>query len=166
MFGGGAIDDAIMRLLGRGEAGLGNTPGIDQATAAYRAQVERNGRRTRNAMAERYAAEGLNPGGAGSGAFDSAIQSQQESEGIAVANKQAEMNMQELMAQRQDVIAAITLAQGQERIALTQYLAQLNNEIQRMGLNQQNSQFYDDFSYRMGRDQIGDDRWLLDYLAR
>jgi hypothetical protein len=164
MFGNGPIPDAIMRLLGRGEAGTENDPNIAAATAAYRGEVERQGRRSRNAMAERAAAEGLNYGGSGSGAFDSSIQSELESEGMKVGQFRANETLQEIAAKRQDVINALQLAQGQEKLGLEQYLAQLNDQLQRAQMAQQNSQYYDNLTYNMGRDAAGLDERMLGYL--
>jgi hypothetical protein len=165
LFGSGPIPDAIMRLLGRGEGGTGpKDPNIAGPTAAYRATVERQGRRNRNAMAERYAAEGLNPGGAGSGAFDSAVQSEGESEGIDVANYQGHLIVNEIAAKRQDVMNALQFAQGEEKLGLEQYLAQLNDALQRAQMGQQNQQYYDNLTYNMGRDAAGLDERMLGYL--
>lgn len=164
-YGSGPIADAISRLLGRGEASTSPTdPNIAGPTAAYRAAQDRETRRSRNALAERAAAEGLNNGGQGSGAFDSAIQSQQESEGINVANYQGQLMTKEIAAKRQDVVNALQFAQGQEKIALEQYLAQLNDQLLRAQMSQQNSQFYDTMGYNMGRDSAELDARMLSYL--
>jgi hypothetical protein len=153
MFGSGPVADAIMRLLGRGERGTGaDDPNIAGPTSAFRAQQERSTRQSRNALAERSAAEGLNYGGQGSGAFDSAIQSQQEQAGLNTANYEGHLITDEIASKRQDVINALQLAQGEERIYLQQYLAQLNDQLQRAQMGQQNQQFYDEFTYRQGRD--------------
>jgi hypothetical protein len=115
-------------------------------------------------LAERAAASGLNNGGAGSGAFDSAIQSQIESQGIDVANYQARLMTQEISARRQDVLNALQFAQGQEKLYLEQYLQMLNSALQKYGMDQQNQQFYDDYAYRLGRDQRDDDWRMLQYV--
>lgn len=163
-FGSGPVADAIMRLLGRGEGGTENDPNIAASTAAFRGEVERQGRRSRNAMAERMAAEGLNYGGSGSGAFDSAIQSELEGEGMKVGQFRANEVLQEIAAKRQDVINALQLAQGQEKLGLEQYLAQLNEQLQRAQMAQQNNQWYDQFTYGMARDNADRDAAMAKYL--
>lgn len=164
-FGSGPVAEAIMRLLGRGEARIDpNDPNIAGPTAAFRGEVERAGRRSRNAMAERAAAEGLNYGGSGSGSFDSAIQSELESEGMRTGQYRAQLQVQEIAARRQDVVNALQFAQGQEKLALEQYLAQLNDQLQRAQMGQQNQQFYDQFSYNIGRDNADRDAAMARYL--
>lgn len=163
-FGSGPVADAIMRLLGRGEGSTENDPNIAASTAAFRGEVERQGRRSRNAMAERMAAEGLNYGGSGSGAFDSAIQSELEGEGMKVGQFRANEVLQEIAAKRQDVINALQLAQGQEKLGLEQYLAQLNEQLQRAQMAQQNNQWYDQFTYGMARDNADRDARMAQYL--
>lgn len=166
-FGGGPINDAIMRLLGRGEGGVSaDDPNIAGPTLAFKAQVDRATRGSRNALAERAAASGLNSGGQGSGYMDSAIQSQGEKAGLDVANYEGKLMTDEIAHQREDVINALQFAQGEERMALTQYLAVLNDKLQRSQMGQQNSQFYDTMGYNMGRDQADLDQRMLELLYR
>lgn len=165
-YGGGPMGDAIARLLGRGENGTNaSDPNIAGPTAAFRAQSDAAVRQSRQALAERAAAEGANYGGAGSGYFDSGIQSQIEQGGRDVANHQGQLITQEIAAKRTDVVNALQFAQGQEKLALEQYLAQLNDQLQRAQMGQQNSQFYDNYGLRMAEDASGLDRQLLSSLT-
>lgn len=158
---------AIQRLLSRGEAGTSaSDPNIKGPTDAFRAQTDTNVRRTRAALAERAASEGLNSGGAGSGAFDSAIQSQLEQQGRDVGSYQGNLMTKEIEAKRQDVIAALGFSQGEERNRLSAMLADLNDQLQRAQLGQQNTQFYDTMGYSIGRDNSQYNYLMAQLLAR
>jgi hypothetical protein len=164
---GDAITAAIMRLLGRGEAPVdANDPNIAGPTAAFRAQADTATRRARNALAERDAFLGLNSGGSGSGSFDSAIQSQMEQEGRDVGSYQGNLMVQEIQARRQDVVQALQFAQGEQKLQLESELAQMDDQLKRLGLSQQNNQFYDQFAYNMGKDQQDYNAMLTRYLLQ
>lgn len=166
-YGMGPMADAIQRLLSRGESSdYSNDPNMKAASSAHRAAGDRATARSRMAMAERSAAEGLNNGGQGSGQFDSAIQSQIEGQGIDQANFDSKMVIDEISARRSDVINALQFAQGEERIKLSMELAQMNDQLQRAQMGQQNTQFYDTMGYNMGRDNQNYNLNYLDLLSR
>lgn len=160
-FGSGPMSDAIQRLLARGESPDLQSPAMQQASSAHRAALDRSVRNQRSALAERSAASGLNLGGSGSGSFDSAVQSGIEGAGIDQANFDSGMQLDEIKQRREDVVNALQFAQGEERNQLQLQLAQMNDQLQRAQMGQQNSQFYDQFSNN--RDQF-DQTYNLDYL--
>jgi hypothetical protein len=79
-------------------------------------------------------------------------------------NYQGHLIVNEIAAKRQDVMNALQFAQGQEKLGLEQYLAQLNDALQRAQMGQQNQQYYDNLTYNMGRDAAGLDERMLGYL--
>lgn len=161
-----SLQDAIARLLARGEKPVDmKDPNIAGAAAAHRAATTRGARRSRGALAERAAATGLNSGGAGSGAFDTGIQSEEESAALSNANFDSGLVLDEIKQRRGDVIAALGFAQGEERIQLQRELAMLNDQLQRAQLAQQDKQYYDRLTYDMGRDAHSQDDLLARLLA-
>lgn len=160
-FGSGPMADAIQRLLSRGESTDYSTPAMKAASGAFRQAQDRATGRSRLALAERSAASGLNSGGAGSGAFDSAIQSQLESAGLNQANFDAKLTTDEITARRQDVVNALQFAQGEEKMRLTQMLAEMDNALQSRSLDLNNQHFYDQMGYQIGRDN---QNYNMDYL--
>jgi hypothetical protein len=153
--------DAIQRLLGRGESTDYKTPAMAAASGAFRQANDRATRRSRLALAERDAASGLNSGGAGSGSFDSGVQSQIEGAGINQANFDSKQVTDEIAARRQDVVNALQFAQGEEKMRLTQQLAEMDNALQSRGLDLSNQHFYDQMGYNIGKDT---QNYNLDYL--
>jgi len=128
--GGGPLFQAILGLLRRGEKGVSKSdPNIAEPTAAYRAQAEHSGRQARSAMAERAAQQGLNSGGAGSGAFDSGIRSMLEQQGRDVGSYQGGLVGHEIDARRGDVRDALSLGNQSQQFYdnLTANMAQGNN---------------------------------------
>jgi len=121
--------DAIMKLVGKsGEDVSAKDPIIAGPVGAYKAQEETGLRKSRGALAERAAAEGLNPGGAGSGAFDSALQAQQEQGARDVGQFQGNLMYGENDARRNALMRAL-------------------------GLGTQNQQFYDTMGMNIGNNE-------------
>lgn len=160
-FGTGPVADAIQRLLGRGESTDFNDPSLSAARAAHNAASDRALRQSRAALAERMAGQGLNSGGAGSGAFDTALQSQIEAAGIDNAQFDSQLVLDEMQSRRQDVVNALQFAQGEERMALQQYLAEMDRDLQARGLDLSNQHFYDNLGYQIGQN---DRQYDLDYM--
>jgi len=80
-------------------------------------------------MAERAAQQGLNSGGAGSGAFDSGIRSMLEQQGRDVGSYQGGLVGHEIDARRGDVRDALSLGNQSQQFYdnLTANMAQGNN---------------------------------------
>ncbi len=144
---GGVYDDqiseAIKRLLERGFSPVSETdPGIQGQFAPISRTLQRGATRSAEAAAEQMAFQGANVGGAG-GALDA--ERNKINEGLAGQEGliMSQLIGDELKARRQDVVAALGVAQGQERIALQLQLSKMDDEIRRLQLSQQNQQFYD-----------------------
>ena len=148
-----AIHAAIMRLLARGEKPVGEQDIASQYGPASHA-LERGAQRTRMAAAERAAAGGGNQGGAGGGAFDANVNAINEGLGQQQGELAANLTGRELMARRGDVANALQFAQGEERTALQLQLSQIDSQLRREQMGQQNQQFYDTMGYNMGRDEM------------
>ena len=153
-----AVYDAIMRLLKRGEKPVTGEDVASQFDPVAR-QYDRGATRAREQSAERLAQQGLNQGGQG-GPLDTEVQSINEHTTEAKGGLMAQLVGQEIAGRRADVANAIQFAQGEERNQLQMQLAQLDNELRRMGLDlqgkqlsQQNQQFYDTMGYNIGRDE-------------
>ena len=159
------IHNEIMNLLKKG-----NTPVTREDIAAQydpvARQYQRAGTRQKMAAAERAAAQGMNVGGSG-GALDAEQAKIDESTGENESALMSSLMTGEIQARRQDVMNALNTAQGEDRLALQRYLAELDNQIkqqgialqgQQLGLQQQqidnqNRQWYDQFTYNGGLQQ-------------
>lgn len=148
-----AINEGIMRLLARGETPIDpNDPLLQGQYQPIRNVMERASQITRAQAAERAGAEGRLIGGGG-GSFSGEVNSINED----LAGKEGQLMSQlvtsELQARRGDVVNALQLAQGSQRLQLQNMLAALDRELERERLKQQNQQYYDDLGYRIGRDE-------------
>lgn len=166
--GGGAwqnpqIQDAIQRLLSRGETPVTGRDVQDRYQPAA-SSLERGGVLSRAQSAQRRAAEGTGALGGGGGANSSDLGSINEDIAMGQSSLMAQLMGDEIQARRADVVNALQFAQGDQRMQLEQQLAQMDNELRRLQVNNQNQQFYDRFSYDMGRDTREDD--ILDEILR
>lgn len=155
--GGGTQDDETMswirRLLGRGEAAIGaDDPAIKAQFDPIKGVMERSGQMARGAAAERQAFTGTNVAGGG-GALDAEVNSINEGTGAKEGELMAGLIGDELKGRRADVANAINFAQGEEKMNLQRELAAIDAEIRKQGLSQQNTQFYDNQAYNIGRDE-------------
>ena len=161
-----AVSAAIQRLLTRGETPV--TEGdvrsqFDPVSRTY----QRAGQRARWEAAQRGAYEGTASGGEG-GVLDANINAINEHTADQEGALMAELIGGEIAARRQEVVQAISFAQGEERMLLEEELTRLDRQLrekmqeaqlslQRSQLSQQNQQFYDQFSYDMSRNTNQDD---------
>jgi hypothetical protein len=155
------IKDAIYKLLEDGFKPV--DPNSADFRARYRPvanQMQRGAQRSKDAAAERMAFQGMNIGGAG-GALDAEANKINESLALGEGGLTAQLVTDDLEAQREKIYNALQFAQGEERMALQMMLSQMDNELRRYGMDQQNQQFYDDFGYRVGRDEylFNSDYW-------
>lgn len=163
--GGYGMSDAIKRLLTRGFTTPSDSdPEIAAQLAPTNRAIQRGADRTRQAAAERAAATGNLVGGAGSGSFDADVNAINEDAGEQSGRETGKVIAQEVMARRQDIALALQSAQGEEKMALEAQLAQADNELRRLGLEQQrygmdlqNQQFYDQFAANNARNANDDD---------
>lgn len=131
-----AMHSALLAMLKRNSGPIDVNAQFGPVDAIF----QRNAMESRNAAAERAAFQGSNIGGAG-GPLDA--EQNKISEGLAQkeGGLMAELMRDEMNARRQDVMNALQFAQGEEKIALQKQLADMDNEIQRMGLSQRDRQF-------------------------
>jgi hypothetical protein len=145
--------DALMKLLDTKDPSM-DDPTIAAQSGAYGVQQTRAKERARNALAERFAAEG-GPGVA-SGAFDSGILALEQEQGEAQGAFDAGLLQKELEARRNQLLQAAALAGNtlseEDRLAFQREFAQINADLERARLNQQGSQF--DRSFAAGLEQF------------
>lgn len=134
-----AIHAAIQKMLGQGPVSE-NDPAIAAQFAPVARTLQRGAQRTREQAAERLAQQGLNQGGSG-GALDATVNSINEGEAGQEGQLMSKLTGQEMQARRQDIVNALGVAQGEEKIQLTSQLAALDRELQKSQMAQQNSQF-------------------------
>lgn len=151
---GGAYQDQLRALLLQklGEFGqpvTGSDPAIAGVNQSYRVARERSAQQERATAAERSAFEGLNPGGQGSGSFRGELQGIQEQSGQDIAGHDASVVLQEVQQRRALLQNFLNMAlqNGDNESArqLQMALAQMDNDIKRQSLGQQQSQFNDQF---------------------
>lgn len=155
--GGGSQDDDVMswirRLLGRGEAPVSaDDPAIKAQFDPIKGVMERGGQMARGAAAERQAFNGTNVAGGG-GALDAEVNSINEGTQSKEGELMAGLVGDELKGRRADVANAINFAQGEEKMNLQRELAAIDAEIRKQAMSNQNTQFYDNQAYNIGRDE-------------
>jgi hypothetical protein len=171
------IRNIITQRLGA----LKGTPSIDDPelaaqSSAYRRSQTRSDADERAMLAERAAANGTLMGGQSSGGFDTALQGIHERSGENQAAYDADLVGDEVQYRRAEMQGLLDMAlqSGDSESAreLSMALAELDAQLRREGLSQQNSQFnagmdfdryrYDDTTgYNMGRDAESDYRWRV-----
>lgn len=143
-----------------------NDPTIRGEMTAQEQLAERVRRDRRAAMAERAAASGLNSGGAGSGAFEADIASGFEDKKQGLAGLQAQLFGRELTSRRSQLANLLNMAlstgDAESARSLQMAIAQMDAELQRLGLKQQKSMFDDQFGRQLARDAEDDFRWNFD----
>lgn len=132
---------------------------------AYNVQRDRGAAQERAAMAERAAFTGLNSGGQGSGAFDSALQGIHEQAGQDEAAYGGQLAQQDYQAKRQDLSHALDLANAvgarTEAAALQTQLANLDQQYRYAALGENSRQFDDTKAFDWTRWQADQNRQAL-----
>lgn len=140
-------------------------------------QIDQGAKASRAAAAERLAAQGLNSGGSG-GALDAEVNKINEGAGTDKANAMGGFVTQEMQARRQDIVNAISAAQGEDKTALQLQLAQMDQQIRQQQLalqdkglglqstqiGNQNQQFYDQMGFNYGQANNNSNDLLLSAL--
>lgn len=155
-----AMRDSLLKLMAQGQepVDVTNDKTLGPAAEAYRNAQMRQSKQSREALAERYAAEGLNSGGQGSGAFDTAVQGLDENTRNSIAGYEAQLAQTELQNRRQLTVQALQIAQAlgarTESNALQEELANLDAQLRQQQLQynytqlgQQQGQFEDTLGY-------------------
>ena len=167
-----AFSDQVRQLLMQQLGGLsgpvtGNDPQIKAEMDAQGNVLERNRRDRRSADAERAAMQGLLNGGQSSGSFEQNIASGFEDKGQALTGIQAQLFTRELQSRRSHIANLLNMAMqsgDNESARNLQYtLAMMDDTIRRMSLQQNQSQFNDQFGLQAGRFQYEKDRDLAGY---
>lgn len=142
--------DTLLKMLqGNSDGPINPTTDANLApqAAAYKTAQEQGQSQQRAAIAERLAAEGLNPGGQGSGAFDAQLSALSERTGQNIGTFNAGLVGNEVQARRQRLTQALELANAfgarTESLALQKQLAEMDNTYRYSALGQQQGQFED-----------------------
>lgn len=155
------ISDEIEKLLADANTPTDeNSPAIKGAVGAYRNARTFASDRSREKLAEQAAYEGM-----GSGAFDTAIQSELEQSGRDTASYQGSLISQELQRKADEIKTALSTATGSNAQRLQLQLAQIQDQLSRTQMGQQNQQFYDKLTSDMGSNASSLDQELLKYLT-
>lgn len=165
------IHQQILKMLDRGNQPV-TEESIRSQFAPVDAQMQRASTRAKEAAAERQAYQGTNIGGAG-GPLDAEQRGIDEQLGGDEGKLMAQLMTNELQSKRDEINNAIQFAQGQDRVALQQQLALLDNEIRKQSLalqgqqiGNQNNQFYAQQAQQNNQfyDQFGLDSSLQEYI--
>lgn len=126
-----------------------NDPTIQGEMQAQHATLDRNRQAQRASDAERMAFTGLNAGGAGSGAFDTANNAGFEQMGQAETGLQSQLFSRELTNRRQQMSQMLNMAMqsgdAESARALQMQIASMDAQLRKLGLDQQQSQFNDSY---------------------
>lgn len=172
-----SIRDLIMEQLN----GLKGTPSIDDPALAaqsnaYSRQSQRGVADQRAMLAERAAANGLLQGGQSSGGFDTAVQGVMENAAEDRAGHDARLVGNEIQQRRATMQGLLNMAlasgDAESARALSLQLANLDAQLRREGMTQQNNQFnaglnfdryrYDDtMGWNQSRAGEDDYRWRV-----
>jgi hypothetical protein len=154
-----AFRDILLQLMNRSQPGAINVatdPNLASQADAYSVARQRAAGRERAMTAERAAAEGLNSGGQGSGAFDTSLQGINENAGRDIAGYNAGLVGQEVQARRNDLLNALQIANSvgarDQSSAIQQQLAALDNQYRYAALAQNQGQFND--TYGLNKAQL------------
>lgn len=131
----------IMKMLAQGSEPLAiDDPNIQANFAPTSAVMQRGAERAKLAAAERHAFQGTSHGGAGGG-LDAESAGIDERLALGEGELMAQLRKDELAARRKQLVDALSFAQGEEKLALTAKLAQMDDELDRLTLRQNESQF-------------------------
>jgi len=158
-----AIRAALMAQLQKmGQPIDPNDPTISTQLNASSNLLERQRQQRRAAMAERMAASGLNPGGAGSGAMDQEIAAGFEDKASQLSGIQGQLmaraNEQRISQLQQALSLAVQSGDAQSARDLQLQIAQMQQSMEQARLGQSQSQWNDTYGLQSARDQYERDR--------
>lgn len=155
-----AMREALLKMMAQGQepVDVATDKTLGPAASTYRNAARREQKQGREALAERAAFMGLNSGGQGSGAFESALQGQEQDTQNAIAGYEANLAMSELQNRRTLLTQALQIANAlgarTEASDLQRELAGLDAQLrkQSLGFNyaqlgQQQGQYEDSMGY-------------------
>jgi hypothetical protein len=144
-----------------------NDPAISGELQSQDRLAERTRQDRRAASAERMAAQGLNTGGQGSGAFDQETAAGYQDKNNGLSDVRSQLFSRELTARRDKLTQMMSMAMqsgdAEAARSIQMALAQMNDQLQRAQLGQQKSQFDDNFGLNAAQFQYGKDRDLAGY---
>ncbi len=147
----GRVNALLMQLMGQDPSKVTESPTYTSAVDAYDLQQQRAAERERNAIAERMEATGTS----GSGAYDQALLSAEQQRGENSSAFAANLALQEMSNQRNQIMQALQLSAdlmtNEQKMALTERLAQLDAAISRERMSLQNTQFNDQLGWDMAQ---------------
>lgn len=170
--GGGGYQDAVRAALMAQLERMGkpidpNDPIIATQLNAQSNLLERERQQRRAASAERMAANGLNSGGAGSGAFEQDLAAGFEDKAGQLGGLQGQLlaraNEQRISQLQQALSLAVQSGDAESARAIQLQIAQMQNALGQASLSQQGSQFNDNFGLNAAQFQYQKDRDLLNY---
>lgn len=148
--GGGSYQDQIRQLILGQLQGLSkpvdaNDPQIAAEMSAQGRVLDRQAQQARAQAAERAAFQGLLNGGAGSGSFDTTLQGINEQKGEALTGLQAQLfgrTIQQNQSRLNQLLnMALQSGDAESARALQLRIAQMDEQLRRLGLSQQASQW-------------------------
>lgn len=154
--GGGGIADSvrsmILQRLGQLQNFDPNSSIIKNQMQSQEQLLERNRQQRRAVSAERMAAEGLNSGGAGSGAFDAELASGFEDKGNALTSIRSKLVADQYQQERQEAMSLMQMAlasgDAEQARSMQAYIAQLDAQIRREGYGVQMGMYAQDQNNR------------------
>lgn len=168
----GGFSDQVRQLLLAQLQGMNKPVGADDPAIAGELQSQERGaerarQERRAAMAERLAAQGLNSGGQGSGAFDSEVASGYEDKANRLSDVRSQLFSREIQARRQQLAQLMNMAlqsgDAEAARAIQMQMAQMDNAFRYANLGESSRQFNDSFGRQLGRDREEDLRWRSEF---
>jgi hypothetical protein len=157
-----ARDFLMAQLTGLSKPVTADDPSIAPEMQAQERLLERNRQDRRAASAERAAADGLLNGGAGSGSFEGEVASGYEDKGQQLSGIQAKLFGREIQSRRDKVAQLLSMAMqsgdAESARALQLQMATMDDQIKRLGLAQNQSQWNDSFGLDAGKFNYQKDR--------
>lgn len=162
------VRDMLMDLIKKSQQPITeDDPAISGQIQSQDRLAERERQARRAIMAERAAYDGLNSGGAGSGAMDTEILSGIEDAGQRKSDVRSQLMGRAIEQQKQQLMQAMQLAvqsgDAESARALQLQIAQMDNQLRRFGMAQEQSRFDDQFGRQLGRDREDDRRWETEF---
>jgi hypothetical protein len=148
-FQGQVRNRLLQQIEGAGQPVGADDPFIGGVLRSEERGLEKGRRQRRAAMAERFAATGLNPGGAGSGAFNQELTSGFEDKAAAMSGMRAQLFSREMNNRRTQMAGLLNMAlqtgDAEKVRSLQLQLAQMDEALRRQGLSQQAAQWGDQY---------------------
>lgn len=147
----------MAQLAKASEPVTADDPEIKNQMTAQERTLERTRQERRSASAERAASQGLLNGGTSSGAFDADLAAGYEDKGASLASVQAQLFSSAIQSKRTQLTAllqtAVQSGDNESARALQLQIAQMDDTLKRLGLQQSQSQFDDQYGLSIAQFQ-------------